>query len=149
MELTIKVIVDEETKEVRLVDIKTDKVIEKKERKKQCELSNYARWFDEGNPCWTKDSEYNLMFLKYQQNHCCDMLKFRGHLFLNDVYNQLGLPKTKAGQMIGWVYDEKKPAGDNFVDFDIFHERNADFINGYSNKCILDFNVDGNILDYI
>ena len=149
MELTIKLAFDEETMDVRLVDVKTDKIIQKKERRERCELSDYARWFDEGSVAWTKDSEYNLMFLKYQQNHCCDMLRAKGKLFLNEVYDLLGLPRSKAGQVIGWVYDEKNPIGDIFVDFDIYHERNADFINGCSNKSILDFNIDGNILNLL
>ena len=146
MELTIKVAVDEETKEVKVIDVKIDKIIEKKN---QCELSQFARWFDDGSPCWTKNSEYNMALLKTKQQYCNDLLRIKGQLFLNDVYDTLGFPRTKAGQMVGWVYDEKNPIGDNFVDFDIYNERNADFINGYTSSCILDFNVDGNILDYI
>ena len=62
----------------------------------------------------------------------------------------LGIPRTKAGQVVGWIYDEKHPVGDNFVDFGIYdkdNERNRAFINGYERNILLDFNVDGNILD--
>lgn len=93
-----------------------------------------------------------MHFLKNQQNYCNDLLKTKGHLFLNEVYDILGMLETEAGKVVGWVYDEKNPIGDNFVDFGIFDmndERNFDFINGYENTAILDFNVDGNILDYI
>lgn len=112
--------------------------------------SEFARFFDDGCTGWSKDSEYNLMFLKHQQNHANDMLKSRGYLFLNDVYDMLGIPKTKAGQIVGWVYDEENPIGDNFVDFgifDIYNEKARDFVNGYERTILLDFNVDGNILD--
>lgn len=112
--------------------------------------SEFARFFDDGCTGWSKDSEYNLMFLKHQQNHANDMLKSRGYLFLNDVYDMLGIPKTKAGQVVGWVYDEENPIGDNFVDFgifDIYNEKARDFVNGYERTILLDFNVDGNILD--
>lgn len=115
-------------------------------------VSQYARLFDDSCMGWTKDPEYNMNFLKCQQNYCNDKLKTKGHLFLNEVYDILGFPRTKAGTMVGWVYDEENPIGDNFVDFGIFDsndERNSDFINGYKNTAILDFNVDGNILDYI
>ena len=64
----------------------------------------------------------------------------------------LGIPKTKAGQIVGWVYDEKNPNGDNFVDFGIYDmnkERARAFVNGYERTILLDFNVDGNILDLI
>lgn len=116
------------------------------------EYSDYARFFDEGCAGWTKDSEHNLYFLKCQQNYANECLKTRGYLFLNDVYEMLGIPKTKAGQIVGWVYDEKNPNGDNFVDFgiyDINKERARAFVNGYERTILLDFNVDGNILDLI
>lgn len=114
--------------------------------------SDYARFFDDGCNGWTKDPEYNLMFLKNQQRYANDLLKSRGHLFLNEVYDMLGIPRCKAGQAVGWIYDEKHPVGDNFVDFCIYDEYNAkkrDFVNGYERTILLDFNVDGPILDMI
>lgn len=54
----------------------------------------------------------------------------------------LGFSRTKAGTMVGWVYDEKNPIGDNFVDFGLMDDRNSDFINGYEKTVLLDFNVD-------
>ena len=114
--------------------------------------SDYARFFDDGCAGWEKDAEYNLMFLKHQQNYANDLLKKQGYLFLNDVYYMLGIPKTKAGQVVGWVYDEENSIGDNFVDFgiyDVYNEKARDFVNGYERTILLDFNVDGNILDLI
>lgn len=114
--------------------------------------SEYARFFDDGCLGWTKDPEANLTFLKQQQNYANDKLKMKGFLFLNDVYNMLGIQPTKAGQIVGWIYDEKNPIGDNFVDFgiyDINRPKNRDFVNGYERVILLDFNVDGNILDMI
>jgi len=110
--------------------------------------SDYARFFDDGCSGWTKDPEYNLMFLKQQQATANRLLVQNGHLFLNEVYDMLGIPKSKAGQVVGWVYDEKNPVGDNFVDFGIFdayNEKARDFVNGYERTILLDFNVDGNI----
>ena len=116
------------------------------------EYSDYARFFDDGCTGWTKDSEQNLYFLKCQQNYANECLQKKGYLFLNDVYEMLGIPKTKAGQIVGWIYDKKNPVGDNFVDFGIYnmnHEKVRDFVNGYERTILLDFNVDGNILDLI
>lgn len=112
--------------------------------------SDYARFFDEASPCWQNDPEYNLMFLKSQQQYANDLLRAKGRLFLNDVYDMLGIDKTKAGQVVGWVYDEANPSGDNFVDFGIYDmtkERVRAFVNGYETNILLDFNVDGNIWD--
>ena len=114
--------------------------------------SEYARFFDDGCLGWTKDPESNLTFLKQQQNYANDKLKRKGFLFLNDVYDMLGIQPTKAGQIVGWIYDEKNPIGDNFVDFgiyDINRPKNRDFVNGYERVILLDFNVDGNILEMI
>lgn len=115
--------------------------------------SDYARFFDDGCTGWEKDAEYNLMFLKRQQQYANDVLHAKGHLFLNEVYDLLGIPRSKAGQVVGWVYDEKHPVGDNFVDFgiytDIHNEKARDFVNGYEKTILLDFNVDGNILDLL
>lgn len=112
--------------------------------------SDYARLFDELNPNWSKSAEYNLMFLRAQQQYANDLLKSRGRLFLNEAYELLGIPKSKAGQIVGWVYDPKNPVGDNFVDFGIYDltkERVRAFVNGYEPAILLDFNVDGNIWD--
>lgn len=111
--------------------------------------SEYARFFDDGCKGWEKDPEANLVFLRRQQDFANDRLKSQGYLFLNEVYDMLGIPRTQAGQIVGWIYDEKDPLGDNFVDFGIYNadiEANRDFVNGYERAILLDFNVDGNIL---
>lgn len=115
-------------------------------------ISDYARFFDDGCTGWTKDPEFNLMFLKDQQRYANDLLRTKGHLFLNEVYDMLGMPRTQAGQVVGWIFDEKHPVGDNVVDFgiyDLYDEKKRDFVNGYERTILLDFNVDGNILNMI
>lgn len=111
--------------------------------------SDYARFFDAASSYWEKNAEYNLMFLKAQQNYANDLLRANGYLFLNDVYKMLDIPVTKAGQVVGWIYNENNPVGDNFVDFGIYetHKPNRDFVNGLEPVILLDFNVDGNIWD--
>lgn len=114
--------------------------------------SDYAKFFDESCVGWSKDPEQNLFFLKRQQDYANEKLKSNGYLFLNDVYDMIGIQRTKAGQCVGWIYDEKNPIGDNFVDFgmyDTYKEGCRNFVNGYERSILLDFNVDGNILDMI
>lgn len=116
------------------------------------EHSDYARIFDDGCTGWKKDPEYNLMFLRMQESYFNDLLKARGHVFLNEVYDALGIPRSKVGQVVGWIYDEKNTEGDNYIDFGIYDERNAkarEFVNGYEPTIWLDFNVDGIIYDLI
>lgn len=111
--------------------------------------SAYARIFDERNPNWEKNPAYSEQFLRCQQQYANDLLRSRGYLFLNDVYESLGFERTKAGQIVGWVYNKKNTVGDNFVDFGIHEAHTVDDADDYENGLvyILDFNVDGNILD--
>jgi len=113
-------------------------------------ISDYARFYDDGCEGWTKDPELNLSFLRAQQQYANDKLVANGHLFLNEVYDMLGIPRTKAGQVVGWVYDLSNTEADNYVDFGLYDatkEKTRDFVNGYERTILLDFNVDGPILD--
>jgi len=133
-------VVDENGKETKVK--KTVEVIDPNN------FSPYAKCYDCGCAGWQKDAEHNLWFLRQQQNWANDLLKAQGYLFLNDVYEMLGIPKTKAGQVVGWIYDLEHPNGDNYVDFgiyDIHKPGSVDFVNGYERSIWLDFNVDGNI----
>ena len=114
--------------------------------------SPYARVFDCGSRCWEKDPESNLYFLRAEQEHFTNKLRSRGYLTLNEVYERLDIPVTKAGQIVGWVYDPEDPNLHNYVDlgiYDITREKVRDFINGYEENILLDPNVDGDILDLI
>lgn len=114
--------------------------------------SPYAKFFDESCRGWTKDPEYNLMVVRDVQDYANRLLKIKGHLFLNEVYDLLGIQRTTAGQVVGWIYDEKNPIGDNYIDFgiyDVHDEAKRKFVNGYERTILLDFNVDGEILNMI
>jgi len=108
--------------------------------------SEYARFFDQGCPAWKKNAEMNRLFIQCQQNYANQRLLARGYLFLNEVYDSLGLDISAAGQNVGWFLNGD---GDNFVDFGMFEVRNSDFINGNEPTILLDFNVDGLIIDKI
>jgi len=112
--------------------------------------SEYARFFDAASRHWEDNSEYNLMYARLQQQYANNLLRSRGYLFLNEVYNMFDIPISKAGQIVGWTYDLKNPKGDNYVDFGIYKASiekldNTDFVNGYEPAVLLDFNVDGDI----
>lgn len=111
--------------------------------------SMYARFFDETATAWSRDPEVNLAFLRSQQQWVNNLLKARGHVFLNEVYDELGLLRSTAGQAVGWVISDD---GDNYIDFGISDnnsDRVRDFVNGREGSVLLDFNVDGIIYDKI
>ena len=115
-------------------------------------ISEYARFFDAASSNFAKDPEYNMMFLRRQQDYANEMLKSRGHLFLNEVYDLLEIPRSKAGQVVGWVYDKNgNTKGDNYVDFGLYRNDQGTrrFVNGLEYNILLDFNVDGVIYDII
>lgn len=109
-------------------------------------VSIYAKFFDEYSTDWVRNPEMNLMHVRNAQNRANDMLRIRGHIFLNEVYDLLGIPRTSAGQVVGWVISKD---GDNFVDFGLNEKRCAPFVNCIEQSVLLDFNVDGVVYDLI
>lgn len=110
--------------------------------------SPYKVLYDETNHNWQRADEYNQFFIQAQQNYANDLLRAKGHVFLNDVHDMLGLPRTKAGQIVGWVLNGD---GDNYIDFGIFNnlEEGMRFASGNERSIWLDFNVDGPVLDLL
>lgn len=138
------------TQQVQIIDPKTDK---KKmvTRVGPGDPSIYARFFDLHSSSWGKEPEYNMIFLKCQQNYANDLLNARGHVFLNEVYDMVGVPRSKAGAVVGWLRSSNGQT-DNFVDFGVFDGNSdaaRDFVNGQEGAILLDFNVDGIIYDKI
>lgn len=131
-------------------ETETDKNGKEKTVKKTVPISNlpegcseYARFFDETSPYWKKDPEYNLMFVRKCQMMANDKLAKNGFLFLNEVYDMLGLEQSRAGAAVGWVYDPNNQKGDNYIDFgiyDINRKSSRNFVNGIERSVLLDFN---------
>lgn len=115
-------------------------------------MSPYTFCFDETASGWQRDAEANKFFLLQQQDWANEKLKARGYMFLNEVLDMVGIPRNRAGQAVGWIYDENNPIGDNYIDFGIFNihcEANRNFVNGLEKSIWLNFNVDGDILHHL
>lgn len=102
--------------------------------------SIYARFFDEGCAGWDKDSRNNTMFLLMHQDWANDLLRARGHVLLNDIFDALGFPRTKEGAIAGWVYDEEHPERSR-IDFGLDKPHNEWFMEGKTACPLLVFNV--------
>lgn len=140
------------TEEVETVDEKGKKKKETVTKVDDNSPSIYAKFFDELSDYYRKDPNYNLLFLKKQQNWANDRLRAQGYLFLNDVYESLGIPKTPDGQFVGWIYNPEDKTIDSYVDFGIYDgedESKRRFVNGLEKAILLDFNVDGVMYDKI
>ena len=112
--------------------------------------SQYARYFDEANVNWDRhDPAINRLFIHAQQNYLNDLLIARGHVFLNEAYDALGMERSTAGAVVGWT---RGGDGDGFIDFGVFDSNNIAkrlFVNGEEPSILLDFNVEGVIYDKI
>lgn len=116
-------------------------------------ISPYAKVYDEVTSTeWEREASYNIAKLRAEQNYLNERLLAKGHVFLNEVYDRLGLERTAIGQIVGWTRDGN---GDGYIDFGLFKGTDVNEVydvvelsmahNGY----LLDFNVDGPIIDNI
>ena len=110
----------------------------------------YTRWYDDRNPNWRRDSDSNYLFLKGVQSHVNRLLEIRGHVFLNDVFDGLHMPRSREGAVTGWLRDS--PNGDGIIDFGFMTSNDPHtvaFRNGTEKTVLLNFNIDGPIWDKI
>lgn len=137
----------------QVVDPETGEVKETKEEVLTYEgskLSQYARIFDEVESTqWTPSADHNRAFLLMEQNYFNERICTRGYIFLNEVYERLGFRPTKAGSVVGWVYQNADYEGIDFGIFTAHTQKAAEFLEGTEPSIILDFNVQGDILSLV
>ena len=122
-------------------------------------LSDYARVFDQNSCCWRNNETMNLSYLKGRLEYWNSILRSRrtvktkdgewvGLVFLNEVCDDLDVKQSEAGQIVGWTYYHSghNPYGDNNIDFNIHEVWNPD---SDDKTIILDFNVDGSIINLL
>ena len=140
-----------DTIEITTFDGKKEKT--EKEKVESIDSKNvvgYSAVFDRRCSEWDPNYIYNLKWLRANETAANDILQSRGHIFLNEVYDMIGLPHTPAGAVAGWIRSNKD--GDGYVSFgldDPDNESAKKLINGEDNVVLLDFNVDGIIFDKI
>lgn len=105
--------------------------------------SEYACYFDSKSRNYETNQDYNRMFLKAQEAYANDKLQTRGHIFLNEVLDDLDLPRTPAGQIVGWTTN----GPDGYVNFRIIEVERETTDGRHEPVLLLDFNVEGNIWD--
>ena len=66
--------------------------------------TDYARKFDIHNVNWVGGApDYTNLFLLHTKALWNETLRRRGHVFLNEVYDSLGLTRTPYGAVMGWL----------------------------------------------
>ena len=126
-------------------------------------FSRYSFIFEENKlkkGVWSEDPWRNKMHLIHAQAICNQLLRERGYLFLNEALDIYGFAnRCKDGQLVGWIYSDKsKLIGDHAVDCGVHLNDQCSrrhinylphilFLEGKEPNVLLDFNVDGYILD--
>lgn len=131
-----------------IVETKTGPQPEMRTRAAQNAGTMYAQWFEPKNKNYRETRDMNLHFLTLMERYANERLERHGFVFLNDVYQDLGFERTKAGAMVGWTYDSPE----DHISFGIFDGTSDyvdDFMMGNRSDILVDFNVDGIILDLI
>lgn len=128
------------------------------------ESNTYARVFapkrkdGSDNDMWSDVPNENEYLIRMVQNHANDALNSKGYIFLSDVYDMLGFKATQASRVVGWVKTPRidpvtgQQKNDGFIDFGVWEEgmyKAKEWINGNPKAFLLDFNVDGNVLDIL
>ena len=139
----------EKSEKVAILDDEGRETKSKKTVKTGGGHSPYARiWGRDTTNEWSPQPEYNLAKLRAVQEYCTIRINAKGHLFLNEVFDELGLDRTPAGSQVGWL-SKKYGGADGYVDFGIMTPgeeiRFVDFLTGDEEHILLDFNVDGEI----
>lgn len=148
-ELKYKVVEREVSEEVTDKNGKTKTVKRKEKMVEASEHNDFTVIFDESSPYWEKNSEYNKSFIMSRIKMANQDLvrNYRlgkgGFYTINDWYDSIGVPRTKAGACAGWVYNPAYPEGHISMGiFDLSDPAKRDFINGYERSIILDPNYD-------
>jgi hypothetical protein len=142
----------EKTETVPVLDDEGRETKSKIKRKTGGGHSQYARiWGRDTTNEWDPQPEYNLAKLRSVQELMTLRLNSRGHVFLNEVQDELGLDRTPAGAVVGWL-SVKYGGRDGYVDFGVIDRADPeeqlqflDFVTGREDHIMLDFNVDGEI----
>lgn len=132
--------------------------VEKTANKNPSDDSDYICLFNNhSSHHWKNNAEMNYAFLKSTEVYATQLLRVRGHVFLNEVYDALGMPRTQTGALCGWVLNS---TGDNYVSFgidDCYDAKNnmviKDCLSNEPDKFNpdfwLEFNCQGTIFDKI
>lgn len=66
-----------------------------------------TRVFGKNNQYYDSSLEANRMFLLVRERYANDLLKHKGRVFLNEIYDMLGFSRTHFGNLVGWADDDK------------------------------------------
>lgn len=127
-------------------DGKEKKVNKKVDVRTKHGLSPYAQKLESKKMLGEDNPYYVDAYIQRIESGSNDRLKANGHLYLNDVRDELGLYKDDVGQLVGWLYDPNKFKDgdrDNYVKILVRDVYIVKEDGTYDIEKWVDFNVDG------
>ncbi len=103
--------------------------------------SPYSAMFDDTNSNWQTAHDFNVHFLRIKEDRMTDKLRSQGSLMLNEVYDELDMPRTPTGAVCGWMIGH--PDSDDFVEFQIIP------VHDFHGTLMVDFNCAGSVADML
>lgn len=91
-------------------------------------MNPYSKAFTEESAQWRTNHKDNQWFLQTRENYLNQRLQALGIVFLNEVYDSIGVPITTEGQLVGWIKDN--PLGDGYISLGIDHPANSAYFHG-------------------
>lgn len=95
----------------------------------------FMRRFDKSCWTWDKNPEFNRMYLQGVMVTYSEVFRRAGHLALNDLFDNIGLEKTKETFTYGWHKDGNIPMNFSIVQV----ADTADFLLTFECEEILDY----------
>src|SRR4051812_16944563 len=87
---------------------------------------SYARIYGPDSTNWSPNAAYNEVYLRSQEGWLNDLLRARGHVFLNEAYDAFGIKRSSSGALVGWTQGpidittlRTDPDGSMLLDFNV------------------------------
>ena len=84
--------------------------------------------FDEESFNWRADQNWNLSFLRMIENHVNETIRHRGYIYLNQIYEHLGVAWNPQDDNLCVINDNLKRL--TFIEFELFKKPNNSFLVG-------------------
>jgi hypothetical protein len=78
---------------------------------------------DQSNDSWSRNPQVIALWLQSVMNYLQMTLAQQGHLFLNEVHDAVGVPRTSQGARAGWSTKGGLPAHDFKYNIDQFEDK--------------------------
>lgn len=81
--------------------------------------------FDKNNANWNRDERANFAFVRSTEVYLNALVKYRGYLYMNQIYEALGACWSPEEENRCLIYNEEYT---NQFEFEMFHKKNGEML---------------------